>query len=159
MGDIFNQIGQAFVQAIPTVVFVGLLVFILRRLFFGPLRAVLKAREQQSKGALERARERTALAESKAAEYEAAWLRARREVYSLREQDRRAALSEREEIIRQARAQTEATVREAQASLTGQSEAARAELARASENLAAEIVEAILGRRNGTLNGAGEVPW
>ena len=149
MGDIFNQIGQAFVQAIPTVVFVGLLVFILRRLFFQPLGAVLNEREQRSKGALEHARERTALAESKAAEYEAIWLKARREVYALREQDRRAALAAREEAIRQARAQSEATVKQAQAEIAGEATVAQAELTRNSQALADGILNAILADGEG----------
>ena len=156
MGDIFNKIGQAFVQAIPTVVFVGLLVFVLRRLFFRPLSEVLKAREQQSKGALERARERTALAESKAAEYEAVWLKARREVYALREQDRRSALSEREVVIRQARSRSEEVVREAQTSLAREAETAKSELIRVSHGLAAEIADTVLGG-GGTLTGTNEV--
>lgn len=157
MGDIFNQIGQAFVQAIPTVVFVGILVFVLRRIFFRPLGAVLKEREAQSKGALERARERAALAETKAAEYEAAWQKARRELYALREQDRRAALAAREEIVRQARAKSETTVKEAQASIAGQADAARGELAHTSRELAAKIVDAILAGHDSAPAGAGEV--
>jgi len=157
MGDIFNQIGQAFVQAIPTIVFVGLLAFILRRLFFGPLGAVLKKRDEQTRGALERARERAGLAESIAAEYEEAWQRARREIYALREKDRRAALELREEIIQEARAQSETKVKEAQASLAEEAKAARAELATTSQSLAAEIVETILAGGHADLADAREV--
>jgi F-type H+-transporting ATPase subunit b len=144
MGDIFSKIGQAFVQAIPTVVFVGLLVFILRRIFFRPLGEVLQEREQQGKGGLERARERTALAESKAAEYEAVWQKARRELYAVREQERRAPHAAREEVIRQARAQSEATVKEAQASLAREAELVRADLSRNSAALATQIVDTIM---------------
>lgn len=144
MGDIFNQVGQAFVQAIPTIVFVALLLFILRRIFFRPLAGVLKAREELTKGAVARAKERTALAESRAAEYEALWLKARQQVYSQREADRKAALAVRDEVIRQARVEAEATVRVAQAALAAEANVARQKLAEQSADLAGEIVQTIL---------------
>ena len=144
MGDLFNQIGQLFVQATPTVIFVVILLFILKRLFFGPVAEVLKARDEQTKGALVRARERAALVQAKAAEYEAAWHEARQEIFALREADRRKALAARDEVIRQARARAEATVNEAQASLEAQGEVARRELAEKSVSLARDIAAAIL---------------
>ena len=145
MGNIFSQIGQAFVQAIPTVAFVGILVFILKRLFFQPVAAVMKERDLQGKGAVERARERLALAEKRAAEYEAAWQKARREIYAWREQDRRTAVSEREEAIRQARAKGEVSVKAAQTALAEDATSAETELARSGQALADQIVNAILG--------------
>src|SRR5579871_615082 len=157
MGEIFNQIGQAFVQAIPTVVFVGILVFVLGRIFFRPLGAVLKEREDRSKGAIEKARERAALAESKAAEYEAAWQKARRDLYAVREQDRRAALAARDEVVRRARARSEATVREAQVAIGAEAESARTELSHTSQRLAADIVDTILAPKGENPAGSGEV--
>ena len=149
MGNIFSQIGQAFVQAIPTVVFVGLLVFILRRLFFQPVAAVMKERDRQSKGAVERARERMALAEKRAADYEAVWQKARSEIYALREQDQRSALAAREEAIRQARGQAEASVKDAQKALAAEASAVQAELTRSTQALASQIVSAILDGPDG----------
>ncbi|HEY6292190.1 MAG TPA: ATP synthase F0 subunit B [Terriglobia bacterium] len=149
MGEIFGEVGWAFVQAIPTIIFLALLAFALRRLFFGPLAAVLKAREEQTKGALARARERASLAEAKAAEYEAVWLRARQELYGLREADRRQALAEREALIHQARERADVLVEEAQASLAAEAESARRDLSQASGRLAAQIAETILGGRTG----------
>jgi F-type H+-transporting ATPase subunit b len=145
MEDILRQVGQAFVQAIPTVIFVALLVLILDRVFFRPLTAVLKAREDASEGARERARERLTLAEAKGQEYEAAWQKARQEVYRQREADRRIVLTGRETVIRQAREQADFLVEEAQASLNAQAQAARTELGVASRALAEEIADAILG--------------
>jgi len=152
MGQIFTQIGQAFVQAIPTIFAVGLLVFILRRVFFRPLTAVLKTREEESKGAILRARERSAQAESRAEEYEAAWQKARLEVFALREADRRKTLAEREEIIGGARRHAGTMVQEAQAALGAESDAARRELAGESASLADQIVKAILAGPGGDQN-------
>src|SRR5215469_8084282 len=159
MGQIFGEIGQAFVQAIPTIIFVTLLVSILKRLLFQPVGDVLKARDEQTKGALVRAAERAALAGTKAEEHEAAWQKARQEIYSLRETDRRAALASREDVIRQARDRAEQMVRDARASLAAQNEAARRELVPASQRLAEEIAGTILagpGAGLGPGSGTGE---
>jgi len=144
MGNIGQEVAQAFVQAIPTVIFVALLVFILRRIFFGPLASVMKAREEQSKGAVARAKERAAQADARAAEYEAQWLKARQEVYSQLEAERREALSARDELLKQARVRAEATVKAAQAELAAQAEHARGELAQAGVTLAEQIVRVLL---------------
>jgi len=159
MGQIFGQVGQAFVQAIPTVIFLAALVFILKRIFFRPLSDVLKKREEQTKGALVQARDRAALAGKKAEDYEAAWQKVRQEVYGLREADRRAALAAREEVIRQARERGETLVRDARTSLAAQGEATRRELAPATQGLADEIVGSILappGAGSAPLSGARE---
>ena len=63
---------------------------ILDRFFFRPLTAVLKKREEETTGAMARAREQTAAAEEKARQYEAAFQAARQEVYRQREADRRS---------------------------------------------------------------------
>ncbi len=60
MGDTFRQLGHLFLQTVPTVVFVFLLFVILDRIFFRPLTAVLKRREESTLGALARAREQAA---------------------------------------------------------------------------------------------------
>jgi F-type H+-transporting ATPase subunit b len=145
MQEILREVGQAFVQAIPTVIFVGLLVLILQRLFFRPLTGVLEAREDATKGARERARQRAALAEAEGQEYEAAWQKARQEVYRQRDADRRAALAGRETVLQQARARAESLVQEAQVALGSEAQAARAELGLASRTLAEEVAQAVLG--------------
>jgi len=149
MGDIFGEVGWAFVQAIPTIIFLTLLAFVLRRLFFGPLGAVMKARDDQTKGALARARERAALAEAKTAEYEAIWRRARQDLYAVHEAERRQAAAEREDLIRQARERANVLLEETRASLEAEAETARRELTQASSSLAAEITDVILGGRRG----------
>ena len=147
MNQILREVGQLFLEAIPTVIFVGLLAFVLERLFFGPVAAVLKKREEATSGALARAREQSALAEAKAQEYDASWQKTRQEIYRVRERDRRRALVAREEMIRRAHEQAESLVIQAGNALTTQAEAVRAELAQRSSTLAEQIAEVILGRR------------
>ena len=145
MDETLRQVGHTFVQAIPTVIFVSVLVVILDRLFFRPVAAILKARQDATEGAREYARQKLELAEAHVKEYEAAWQKARLEVYQQREADRRGVLTEREALIRQAREHADSLVQEAQESLAAQTQVARAELGTASRALAEEIARAILG--------------
>jgi F0F1-type ATP synthase membrane subunit b/b' len=145
MAETFRQLGHLFVQSIPTVIFVFLLAAILDRLFFRPLTAVLKQREEETLGALDRARAVSAAAEAKAKEYEAAFQAARQEVYRLRESDRRAALQEREEMLKAERARSESTLRDAQAALQAEVESVKQQLAGTTHALALAVTDAVLG--------------
>jgi F0F1-type ATP synthase membrane subunit b/b' len=145
MAETFRQLGHLFVQSIPTVIFVFLLAAILDRLFFRPLTAVLKQREEETLGALDRARALSAAAEAKVKEYEAAFQAARQEVYRLRESDRRAALQEREEILKAERARSESTLRDAQAALQAEVESVKQQLASTTHALALAVTHAVLG--------------
>ena len=144
MGEILSQIGQLFVQSIPTVIFVFLLLIILNRIFFKPIIKVLKQREAMASGALVRAREQTAAAEARTREYEAAFQSARQDVYRQREADRQAGIKARETALQRARDQSEAWLRDAQIDLTAQVEAAKKELGGATQSMANEIVTVVL---------------
>jgi F-type H+-transporting ATPase subunit b len=145
MGVIFNQLGHLFLQAIPTVVLVFLLFVILERIFFRPIMGVLKQREDMTVGALARAREQVAEAETKTRQYEEAFQAARQEVYRQREVDRRANVEQRDAASRQAREQAEALITEARASLSAEVVRAKAELDSACQPLAEEISEILVG--------------
>lgn len=145
MEQVFGQLGQLFVQTIPTVILVFVLVVVLDRLFFRPLIQVMERREAATVGALARAREKVSMAEEKARQYEAALQSGRQEVYRQREADRHAAMADREAAIAEARRRSEALLREGQAALGVQVEAAKRELASSSRSLAMEITETILG--------------
>src|SRR6266568_1396961 len=115
MGGILSQLGHLFLQSTPTILFVFLLFLILERLFFRPLIAMLQQREDATRGALSRAREQVAAAEAKSREYEAAFQRARLEVYRQREAEGRAFLAERESTLQKKREQAEALIKLAEA--------------------------------------------
>ncbi len=145
MAEILRSLGQLFVQTIPTVIFVFLLLVILERWFFRPLMAILKQRQDATVGALERAREQAAETEAKAREYKARFQAARQEVYRLREADRRAALVERESALARTREEAELRLARAQADLANQVKTAKQELEQASQGLARMIADAVLG--------------
>jgi F0F1-type ATP synthase membrane subunit b/b' len=145
MGETLRQLGQLFLQALPTVLLVFLLFLILDRIFFRPLTAVMKQREELTVGAMARAREQAAAAEAKAQEYEAALQGARQEVYRQREVDRHTNLGQRDATLHKAREHAEGLIREAQAALAGEVARAMAELDAACHPLAEEISESLVG--------------
>jgi F-type H+-transporting ATPase subunit b len=145
MGDIFRQLGQLFLQATPTVILVFLLFVILDRIFFRPIMAVLKQREELTVGALARAREQATTAGTKTREYEEAFQAARQEVYRQREADRHTNLEHRDAALRNARERAELLTREAQAALAAEVDRAKAELDAACQPLAEEISESLVG--------------
>ena len=145
MGALFDQLGHLFLQTIPTVIFVFLLFIILDRIFFRPLTAVLKQREESTVGALARAREQTAEAESKVRQYDEAFQAARQEVYRQREADRRANMEQRDTALRKGREQAEVLIHDGQAALAEEVGRAKAELDAACQPLAEEISQSLLG--------------
>ncbi len=145
MGVIFDQLGHLFLQAIPTVILVFLLFVILDRIFFRPLTAVLKQREELTVGALARSREQAAAAETKTHEYEEAFQAARQEVYRQREAERHTNLERRDAALRNAREQAEVLIREARVALAAEVAHTQAELDAACQPLAEEISQSLLG--------------
>jgi|SRR5579862_2378068 len=154
MGETFHELGQLFLQTIPTVVLVYLLFVILDRILFRPITAVMKKREELTVGALARAREEAAAVGTKTSEYEAAFQAARQEVYRQREADRQSSLRDRDAALRKAREQAEAVIQQAQADLAKELEHAKAELDSACQPLAEEISQSLVGP--GSLSGGGE---
>ena len=157
MGETFRQLGHLFAQSIPTVIFVFLLGVILDRLFFRPLDAVLKQREEETLGAFDRASELSAAADAKAKEYEAEFQAARQEVYRRRESDRRTGLQEREEMLSGARARAESALKDAQAALHAEAESVKQQLTGITRSLALEVTRTALGEATlrGPEGGAG----
>jgi len=139
MGQITSQLGQLFVQSIPTIVLVLFLVVFLKRLFFRPLSRTLEAREQATTGALKEARQQADRAEAKWKEYEKAIHAARQDIYHRREEARHKFVHERDSKIQAARGRAEAMVNDAQADLEKQTTMAKTELAPAVDSLAAEM--------------------
>jgi F-type H+-transporting ATPase subunit b len=145
MGEILSELGRLFVQTVPTVIFVFVLLILLERLFFKPLVDILQKRHEATTGALERARKDSETAAAKLREYEAAILSVRQELYKQREADRRVALAERDETLKKARGQAEARLKEAEAAIKKDLEAAKVELMGTAQSLSAQIAEKIMG--------------
>src|SRR5712692_6085192 len=145
--EILSQLGELFLQALPTVIIVFLFYLFLRSNFFRPLERVLAERWARTEGARRAAEASQAAAQEKLRAYEEALKKARAEIYAEQEAARRAVLEERTALIRNARTRAAEEVRAAKEKISADLAAARAEIQLASETLAEEIARVILERR------------
>src|SRR5580692_10142863 len=132
MHDIFQQLGELLVGAIPTALLFIVLVVAYQFLIQEPLTAVLAKRRALTEGAIEDARKAVPVAAEKAQEYAESLRQARASAFKLRE-ERDAAL----DVARQTASQK---VREAQAELEAEAAAARAALQASAGDLASRAV-------------------
>lgn len=144
MQDIFKQLGELFVGAIPTALLFIVLVISYQFLIQGPLTAVLAKRRALTEGAIEDARKAVAVAEAKAQEYAERLRQARAGAFKLREQRVKQWTVERDAALDAARQAAGQKVREAQAELEAEARAAKATLQASAADLAGRAVRAVL---------------
>src|SRR2546428_477400 len=145
--EILSQLGELFLQALPTVIIVFLFYLFLRSNFFQPLERVLAERWARTEGARRAAEASQAAAQEKLRAYQEALKKARAAIYAEQEAARRAVLEERAALIRNARSRAVNEVRAAKEKISADLVAARSEIQLASETLAEEIARVILERR------------
>jgi F-type H+-transporting ATPase subunit b len=145
--EILHQLGELFLQAVPTVLIVFLFYLFLRSSFFGPLERVLAERRARTEGARRAAESSQAATQEKLHAYQEALKKARAEIYAEQEAARRGILDERAALIRETRSRANDEIRAAKETLAADLAAARAELEKQSPALAAEIARAVLERR------------
>jgi F-type H+-transporting ATPase subunit b len=144
MQDIVGQLGELFLQAVPTVLIIFLFYFILRAIFFKPLLKVMAEREARTVGAQKAAEVAQAAAAEKVKQYEDALKQARARVYGEQEAARTKLLDERAELVKAARAKATAEIASANKRIAGELAAARRDLDATVGQLAAEIVSRIM---------------
>jgi F-type H+-transporting ATPase subunit b len=157
MQEIVRQLGELFLQAVPTVLIILLFYFILRAIFFKPLLAVMAERDARTVGAQKSAEVAQAAAVEKAKQYQDALKQARAQVYSEQEAERKKLLDERTELIKTARTAATAQVAAAKERVAGEVAAARREIDATVGQLSAEIARRILQsppRPGGSARGA-----
>jgi|SRR5438309_6646071 len=125
MQQIVHQLGELFLQAVPTVLIVLVFYVMLRALFFKPLLAVMAQREARTLGARKAAAEAEAAAAEKSKQYQDALKKARAQIYADQETARKKVLDERATLLKEARAK------------------AMAEVASAKERVANDLAEAL----------------
>src|SRR3981081_4896986 len=111
MQAIVHQLGELFLQAVPTVLIILLFYFILRAIFFKPLLAVMAERDARTAGAEKAAEAAQAAAAEKVKQYQEALKQARGQVYAEQEAARTKLLEERAAQLKAARAKAAARVR------------------------------------------------
>ncbi len=144
MQEIVRQLGELFLQAVPTVLIILLFYFILRAIFFKPLLAVMAERDARTVGAQKAAEVAQAAAIEKAKQYQDALKQARTQVYAEQEAARKKLLDERTELIKAARAAATAQVAGAKERIAGEVAEARREIDATIAQLSTEIARRIL---------------
>jgi len=144
MQVIGHQLGELFLQAVPTVLIILLFYFILRALFFKPLLAVMAERDSHTAGAQKAAEAAQAAATEKVKQYQEALKQARGQVYAEQEAARKKLLDERAAQLKEARAKASAEVSAAKERIAGELAAARREVEATVSQLSAEIARRIL---------------
>jgi F-type H+-transporting ATPase subunit b len=144
MQDIVRQLGELFLQAVPTVLIILLFYFILRAIFFKPLLRVMAERDARTVGAQKAAELAEAAAVEKTKQYQDALKQARAQVYAEQEAERKKLLDERTALIKTARTAAMAQVAAAKERVTSEVDTARREIDATVGQLSAEIARRIL---------------
>jgi len=142
--EILNQLGDLFLSAVPTVIFVFLFYLVLRWSFFGPLERVLAERHKRAAGARQQAEASRVAVQEKLRAYHEALRKARGEIFVEQETFRRRMLDERQASVNAARAAAQQELQVAKKALAADVEAARLQLEQSSDALAGEIAENVL---------------
>jgi F-type H+-transporting ATPase subunit b len=147
MEQTLQALGGILIKAIPTAFFLVFLHFYFRFMLFGPLRKVLKEREELTTGARQAAEASLAAADQKVLEYEARLREAHAGVYKEQEETRRRWLADQTAQLTEARRQAEGTIQQAKFEIASEAASARTNLIETSAGLADQIASAILARR------------
>ena len=144
MQTIVQQLGELFLQAVPTVLIILLFYFILRAVFFKPLLAVMVERDARTVGAQKASEAAQAAAAEKIKQYQDALKQARGQVYAEQEAARKKLLEERAAQIKDARTRAAGEVSAAKSRTAAELAAARREVETTVAQLSAEIARRIL---------------
>jgi F-type H+-transporting ATPase subunit b len=144
MQEIVHQLGELFLQAVPTVLIVLIFYMILRWLFFKPLLRVMAERDERTVGARKAADAAQAAGAEKLKQYQEALKQARAQLYAEQEAARKKLLDERAARIKDARAKAATQVGEAKARIAEELAAATREIQGSVVQLSEEIVRRIL---------------
>ena len=144
MPSIGHQLGELFLQAVPTVVILLVFYFILRALFFKPLLKVMAEREEKTIGARKAAEAAQAAATEKVKQYQEALKQARAQVYAEQEAARKKLLDERGAALKDARAKAATEVNAAKERIAKDLAAAVRDIETSVAQLSSEIVRRVL---------------
>jgi len=144
MQAIGHQLGELFLQAVPTVLIILFFYFILRTIFFKPLLAVMAERDVRTVGAQKASEAAQTAAAEKVKQYQDALRQARGQVYAEQEAARKKLLDERATQIKEARTRASGEVTAAKARVAAELAAARRDVESTVAQLSAEIARRIL---------------
>ena len=144
MQEIVHQLGELFLQAVPTVLIVLVFYGVLRAIFFKPLLRVMAEREARTAGARKAAEAAQAAAAEKVKQYQEALKQARAGVYVEQEAARKKLLDERAAFLKDARSKASVEVASGKDRVGQELAAARREIEASVAQLSAEIARRVL---------------
>ena len=142
--EILHQLGELFLEAVPTVVIVLLFYFFLRWAFFTPIQKAMAERSAKIEGARAEAIAAEAEAKQELDSYNDALRKARGEIYAKQEEARKVVLDERARLLKAMRGQVQEEVAAAKKRIAVDLKAGRAEVELQTPALASEIARGIL---------------
>jgi F-type H+-transporting ATPase subunit b len=152
--EILHQLGELFLEAVPTVVIVLLFYVFMRWAFFGPIQKAMAERAARIEGARVEAASVQAAARQELDTYNEALRKARAEIYGEQEAARQTALDERAKLLKAMRSRSQEEVASAKKKIAADFAAARAEIERQAPILADQITRAILDKPSSLRGGA-----
>ena len=145
--ELLKQLGEFFLQSVPTLILVFFFYWFLKANLFQPLTKVMTERSKQIEGARRESEASQAAAQEKIRAYQEALKKARAEVYAEQEVARRLVLEDRAKRVRETHKRANEKIRAAKQTIANDFATARAQLEKDSQALGAEIVRVILERR------------
>jgi len=142
--EILQQLGELFLESVPTIVIVLLFYFFLKWSFFGPIQKAMADRSAKIEGAKAEAAAAEADAQKELGSYEEALRKARVEIFTQQEEVRKVVLEERAKLLRTMRARVQEDVAAAKLRIEKEFMAAKKEVELQTPALAGEIVRGIL---------------
>jgi F-type H+-transporting ATPase subunit b len=144
MDELLRQVGELLISSIPTAI--GLLVVWAgyRYIVHGKLQQVLEQRHALTEGAVQRAQQEIATAESRTAEYEQRLRDARAQVYQSQQANRQRLVEQRNAALAEARQQAMEMVKSARTALEKDMLAAKQSLEQQANVLADEVIQRVL---------------
>jgi F-type H+-transporting ATPase subunit b len=152
--EILHQLGELFLEAVPTIIVVLLFYAFLRWAFFGPIQKAMAERSARIEGARAEAASVEAEAKQELDAYHEALRKARAQIYGEQEAARQAALDERAKLLKAMRSRSQEDVAAAKKKIAADFAAARAEIERQTPTLADQIARAILDKPSSLRGGA-----
>lgn len=149
MQEIFQQLGNLFLGAVPTAILFIVLVVCYQLLVQRPLTATLKERRARTEGAVEAAHAAITRSEARAQEYADKLRQARQEVYKTREAHAQRLTAERDAALDAARKAAGEKTGQAKAEIEAQTAQAKQAIEGSAGELAVQVVRAVLPQAAG----------
>jgi F0F1-type ATP synthase membrane subunit b/b' len=142
--EILHQIGELFLEALPTVVILLVFYAFMKWAFFTPILKAMAERTARIEGARTEAAAVQAEAKREMDVYHDAMKKARAKAFGEQEAARQAVLDERARLLQAMRGRVQDEVATAKKRIAGEVATARADIERQTPELAAEIARAVI---------------